>query len=173
MAKAISARTDRQPTYNESARFVHGYCDKHDKDYVMWGMDYASLCLMGGNYDAAQVELMRCYKDLTEHQDPTGEAAAALSDERLKVFKGEPFERAMMCCYLGLTYYMEGDYNNARVFFAQADMQNATKLDNMKDYRHDFQLGHYWLGRAYLKLGQEDNARIAFAKASQRVPIAG
>lgn len=173
MGKAMAARADRQPNYNESARFLHGYCAKHDKDYVMWAMDYASLCLLGGNYDAARAELLDCYKDITGHEDKDKENVAAISDERAKLFKGEPFERAMLCSYLGLIYYMEGDYGNARVFFTQVDMQNATKADNMKDYRHDFQLGHYWLGRTYLKLGQEDNARIAFTKASQRVPISG
>lgn len=170
LAKAMSARGDRQPAYNESARFLHGYCDKHDKDYVMWGMDYASLCLMNGSYDAAKAELLKCYQDIATRQDTDKETAAAMSNECLKIFKGEPFERAMLCCYLGLMYYMEGDFNNARIFFAQADMQDATTLENMKDYRHDFQLAHYWLGRTYLKLGQEDNARIAFAKASQRIP---
>ena len=171
LAKSMAARTDNQPTYNESARFIQQtYCNKHDKDFVMWDMNYASLCLMGGNYDAAKKEMLKCYEDISRAADKDKETAAALSNEGLKLFKGEPFERAMLCCYLGLLYYMDGDYNNARIFFAQADMQDATTEEDMKDYRNDFQLAHYWLGRTYLQLGQKDNARIAFAKASQRIP---
>ncbi len=115
--KALSARVDNQPTYNDSARFVKtAYMDKHDKDYVMWSMEYASLCLMGGNYDAARDELLRCYDDIQKRQDTDAETAAALSNEAMKVFKGEPFERAMLCTYLGILFYLDGDYNNARIF---------------------------------------------------------
>jgi tetratricopeptide (TPR) repeat protein len=169
--KALSARVDPQPTYNASARFVETtYMKPHDKDYVMWSMEYCSLCLMGGNYDAAKAELMQCYDDIQKRQDTDKEKAAAASNEALKLFKGEPFERAMICSYLGILYYMDGDYNNARIFCTRADMEDATTEEDMKDFRHDFGLAHYWLGRAYLQLDQEDNARIAFTKASQHVP---
>jgi tetratricopeptide (TPR) repeat protein len=170
LAKAMSARTDNHPTYNESARLLNGRVAPHDKDYVMWSMDYVSLCLMGGNYDAAKAELMKCSGDIRGRKDTDKETAAALGNEAAKIFKGEPFERAMVCTYLGMLYYMAGDYNNARIFSAQADMEDATTEEDMKDYRHDFQVAHYWLGRAFLKLGQEDNARIAFQKASTFLP---
>jgi tetratricopeptide (TPR) repeat protein len=168
--KALIARVDPAPTYNESARFVQTtYLTPHDRDYVMWSMDYASLCLMGGNYDAAKAELLRCYDDIQTRQDVEKERAAALSNEAMKVFKGEPFERATVCTYLGILHYMDGDYNNARIFCARADMEDATTEDDMAAFRHDFGLAHYWLGRAYLKLGQQDNARIAFTKACEHL----
>ena len=173
MAKALSARVDRQPTYTESAKFLNRYVVKHDRDYVMWAMDYSSLCLMGGNYDAAKAELLKCFMDIEKRQDTDKEKAAAISNESLKIFKGEPFERAMLCTYLGILHYMGGDYNNARIFCNRADMADATTEDNMEDFRHDFRLAHYWLGRTYLKLGDEGNAAVAFRKARQRVPRKG
>jgi tetratricopeptide (TPR) repeat protein len=114
--------------------------------------------------------MLKCHEDIKGRQDTDKENAAAVSNEGLKVFKGEPFERAMLCTYLGMLSYMEGDYNNARIFCANADMEDATTEEDMKDYRQDFQIAHYWLGRAYMKLGESDNARIAFRKASARVP---
>jgi len=133
-------------------------------------MDYCSLCIMGGNYDAAHDELLRCYSDITKRKDDEKAKAAAMSNESQKLFKGEPFERAMVCTYLSVLNYMRGDYNNARIFGARADMEDATTNDDMKDYRHDFRLAHFWLGKAYLKLGQEGNARVAFTKACERLP---
>ena len=173
MAKAMSARVDLYPSYQESARFLQKYLAKCDKDYVMWSMDYVSLCLMSGNYDQARRELHRCYKDITTRQDTDKEKAAALSNESMKIFKGEPFERAMVCTYLGLMHYLSGDYNNARIFFARANLEDATTADNMKNFRDDFPLAHYWLGRAFMRLGQNDNARIAYKKAGQRIPRKG
>ena len=173
MAKAMSARVDRQPTYVDSANFLQEYIVKHDKDYVMWAMDYSSLCMMSGNYDAAKAELLKCFMDIEKRQDAGKERLAAVSNEAMKIFKGEPFERAMVFTYLGMLHYLTGDYNNARIFCARADMADATTEDNMKDYRHDFRLAHYWLGRTYLKLGDEGNAKVAFRKASQRITRKG
>jgi hypothetical protein len=169
-SKALTARVDRQPTYNESARFVEQtYLAMHDRDYVMWAMDYSSLCMMSGNYDAAKAELTKCYDDIQKREDTNKDSAAAVSNEALKLFKGEPFERAMVCTYLGILNYMDGDFNTARIFCARADMEDATTEENMADFRHDFGLAQYWLGRSYLKLGNEGNARVAFTLASQHV----
>jgi len=174
LAKAMSARVDIEPTYAESATFLQqSYLSTHDKDYVMWAMDYSSLCIMGGSYDAAREELLKCFLDIENRQDTDKETAAALSNESAKIFKGEPFERAMVCLYLGILKYMQGDYNNARIFCTRANMADATTEDNMADFRHDFRLAHYWLGRTYLKLGDEGNARVAFGKAGQYVPRKG
>ncbi len=171
LVKALSARIDREPDCNASAQFLRNtYMAKHDRDYVMWSMDFASLCIMGGNYDTAREELLRCYDDISKRQDEEKAKAAAASNESLKIFKGEPFERAMVCTYLSILHYMKGDYNNARIFSARADMEDASTNEDMKDYRHDFRLAHFWLGKAYLKLGQEGNARVAFQKAFQHVP---
>jgi len=172
MGQAMSARADPKADLNASASFLQSYVRPDDKDFVMWAMDHSSLCLMGGNYEQAKTELLQCVKDIESRQDKQKEQAAALSDESMKVFKGEPFERAMACTYLGLLHYLEGDYNNARIFCSRANMADKTTADNMAKYRDDFRLAHFWLGKAYLKLGQADNARIAFGKAATRLPRA-
>ncbi len=173
MSKALSSRVDPHADFNSSASFLRKYVDKYDADYVMWAMDYSSLCMMGGNYDAAKKELLKCFGDISKRQDKKKETAAALSAESLKVFKGEPFERAMLCTYLGMLHYMEGDYNNARIFFRQADLADDRSANNMKAYRNDFRLAHFWLGRTFMKLGKPDDARIFFERANQRIPRKG
>ncbi len=169
LAQAMNARNDPKPAYRDSAVFLRTYTTAHDKDYVMWSMDYISLCLLNGDFDAARVEMLKCYDDIQRKQDTDKETAAALSNEAAKLFKGEPFERAMLCTYLGMVHYMMGDYNNARIFASRADMEDATTEEDMKDFRHDFGAAHYWLGRAFMKMGNTDNARIAFQKAGQHI----
>jgi tetratricopeptide (TPR) repeat protein len=155
------------------ASVYQSYRAKGDQNYVMWTLDYASCCLLSGNYDEAGKALMEARDDIQKHQDKGRENLAALGRENIKLFKGEPFERAMLCCYLGLLHYLDGDYNNARIFFGQGNKENATKADNMKEFRDDFGLAHYWLGRSYMRLDQADNARIAFQKAAQQPPHKG
>jgi tetratricopeptide (TPR) repeat protein len=170
---AKAQKAQKATGWNEVARNYQSYRTKHDQDYVMWTMDYASCCLLAGNYDEAFKALAEARKDIKEHEDKGRENLAALGRENIKLFKGEPYERAMLNCYLGLMHYMDADYNNARIFFAQANKEDATSGDDMKDFRDDFGLAHYWLGRSYLKLDQADNARVAFRKASQFPPHKG
>jgi tetratricopeptide (TPR) repeat protein len=175
MAKAMSARVDRDPTFNDSARFIKRYVDKNDNDYVMWSMEYASLCLMGGNYDAAEAQMLAAANDIARREDEASETAAAWGNEALKPFKGEPFERAMLMSYLGMLKYRDADYNNARIFFRQADQADSTTAPTWEEdealtrmYRNDFRLAHFLLGKAFVRLGDEGNARVAFTKALEK-----
>ncbi len=168
-----SQKAQKAGGWQKVALVYQSYRADHDQNYVMWTLDYASCCLLAGNYDEAGKALMEARYDIQKHQDKTRENLAAIGRENIKLFKGEPFEQAMLCCYLGLMHYIDGDYNNARIFFNQANKQDATTGDNMKEFRDDFGLAHYWLGRSYMKIDQPDNARIAFRKAAQQPPHKG
>jgi len=101
-----------------------------------------------------------------------------IAGERWKMFKGEPYERAMASIYWGLALYLRGDYQNARAMFARAldiDKETAVKKKGKKNeilmkYGQDFGLAHYLLGRAYYKLGEIGSARIAMRKATEFYP---
>jgi hypothetical protein len=55
-----------------------------------------------------------------------GRAVAAVwINEKLKIWKGEPYERAMASFYLGLVYYIRHDYGNARAAFEKRPLQAA------------------------------------------------
>lgn len=170
---AYSQKAQATNSWTAAAASFNNYRTKHDQNYVMWTLDYASCCMLSGNYDEAGNAFMAARDDIQKRQDKNRETLAALGRENIKLFKGEPFERAMLNCYVGLLRYFDGDYNNARIFFNQANKENATKGDNMSGFRDDFGLAHYWLGRSYLKLDQPDNARVAFHKAAQQWPHKG
>lgn len=51
-------------------------------------------------------------------------------EERTKIFKGEPHERAMCNLYRGLIYLADADYEAARACFRRADMDRARVEDN-------------------------------------------
>lgn len=147
--------------------------DRHKDEYVQYGMCQTTAAVLGGNILDADRVAKETTEAVAKYHDATTETLAALGNEGVKFFKGKPHERALLDYYAGLACYLRGEYNNARIFFAQSLHATATRDDDMKQFRDDFQLGHFWLGRAYLKLGSQDNARVAFKKAGVVVPHQG
>src|SRR5262249_4751469 len=93
-----------------------------------------------------------------------------------KIWKGEPFERAMANFYLGLIYYIHQDYNNARGAFENALFKlrdYADKKDVKNEYSEqesDFAIGLVMLGKTWQKLGRDDLAKANFDRVRQLRP---
>ena len=97
-----------------------------------------------------------------------GDAKAAkarglFNAEDRKVFRGEPYERAMAYYYRGVLYLKEGDYENARASFKSGILQDT--LAEQEEYRQDFALLEYLEGWASQCNGDVDLAREAYALA--------
>lgn len=144
--------------------------DPNDAGYVLGRMEFAQLAMQLGSFSRAETKLQEAFDQLeVDHAN----VAASLSSERYKYYKGETYERAAVCWYLGYLKYLQGDYNTARIFFSRSLLEDRKAVvhdDTPAVFGDDYRLGYYWLGKAYQKLGEEDNARIAFSKAGR--PIA-
>ncbi|MFP4381077.1 MAG: hypothetical protein ACLFUS_11305 [Candidatus Sumerlaeia bacterium] len=89
-------------------------------------------------------------------------------EEGKKVFKGEPYERAMVYYYLGILDMMRGDYENARAAFKSGILQDAFAEE--KQNRADFALLIFLEGWASQCLGDEDLTRAAYDEALKLRP---
>lgn len=91
-------------------------------------------------FDEALLTIEAVYSD-------NPEAVAArnnFSPEDRKVFRGEPYERAMAYYYRGILYLMEEDYENARASFQSGVLQDT--LAEQEEFRGDFALLDYLAG---------------------------
>ncbi|MBV8782135.1 MAG: hypothetical protein JO353_12130, partial [Phycisphaerae bacterium] len=103
---------------------------------------------------------------------------AVLVDEKIKIWRGDPFERAMANFYLGLTYYIQHDYNNARAAFENAlfklkdykDKADKGSKDQFVEADSHFVIATIMLGRCWLRLGREDLARANFQSVANSRP---
>ena len=91
-------------------------------------------------FDEALLIIEAVYSD-----NPQAVAARKKSSpEDRKVFRGEPYERAMAYYYRGILYLMEEDYENARASFQSGVLQDT--LAEQEEFRGDFALLDYLAG---------------------------
>ena len=86
-------------------------------------------------------------------------------EERSKVFKGDPYERAMAYFYRGLLYYVDGEFDNARACFRSAQLQDAFAEE--AQHRSDFAVMDYLEARCNMRLGRADMAGDSVDRAHE------
>lgn len=88
--------------------------------------------------------------------DKNAEKAKSLwNEEKVKDFKGEPYERSMAYYYRGLLYLKDGDYQNARAAFLSAERHDT--LSEQEQFQGDFGLMNYLA--AWSSYCDKDNGR--------------
>jgi tetratricopeptide (TPR) repeat protein len=96
--------------------------------------------------------------DVIYADNPEAQKAKSLwNAEKVKDFKGEPYERAMNYFYRGLAYAARGDFQNARAMFKQADYQDT--VAESEQYAGDFALMPYMAGWASYCDGDSNMAK--------------
>jgi len=114
--------------------------------------------------DAALARIETVYAD-----DPRAAKARSLwAKESVKDWKGEPYERAMAYYYRGLLYLREGDFENARASFRQAEFQDT--VAEQEEFSSDFALMNYMAGWASHCARDTASADELFAIARQHNP---
>ncbi len=100
--------------------------------------------------------------------DPTAKKARGLfHEESSKGFRGEPYERVMAYYYRGIVYWMEGEPDNARACFRNAQFQDSDAADGK--YQSDYAILDYLDGYATAKLGGDGSDALKRARSYARL----
>lgn len=93
-------------------------------------------------------------------------ARSVFHNESNKDYKGEPYERAMAYYYRGLLYLRDGDYQNARISFDNAERMDT--LSDAEEFQSDFAAMNYLQGWSRRCEGRNDGkAREYFELAAK------
>ena len=98
-------------------------------------------------------------------------AKSVFAAERVKDFKGEPYERAMAYYYRGLLHARAGDYQNARASFLSADYQDT--VAEKEEYQGDFGLMNYLAAWSSSCDGDKPKAMDLLKSGIQKDPSIG
>ena len=101
--------------YGAAANKLSKLADQTNEDFVVNNLRLGSVLLPAYELDDAEAAFLRAWEVINSTGVNNGgrTLGAVLVDEKIKVWKGEPFERAMASFYLGLIYYIRGDYGRA------------------------------------------------------------
>jgi tetratricopeptide (TPR) repeat protein len=115
-------------------------------------------------FDAAIARIETVYAN-----NPNAQKAKSLfAAERVKDFKGEPYERAMTYYYRGVLYLRAGDYQNARASFLAAEWQST--LSESEAYDSSFGLMDYLAAWSSYCDGDDSRANDLYDRAAKVQP---
>lgn len=163
--------------YSRAVELLRPLAKQTDQNYVLNNLRLGSSAL--AEYDMSQAEgaFYNAYEVINSFGVNNGgrTAGAFLVDEKVKVWKGEPFERAMANFYLGVIYYRRHDYNNARAAFENAmfklrDYGEGESEDKYVTQDTNFVLGYLMLGKSFQRLGRKDLAQANFNRVAELRP---
>src|SRR4051812_3764606 len=162
-----------QGNYVRAQERLRPAAKKADENFVLNNVRLGSAALVDYDLDEAESAFLRAYEVMNSVgvNDGGRSLGAALVDEKIRIWKGEPFERAMTNFYLGLVYYMRQDYANARGAFENALFKlrdygdDPKKGDDDREVDSDFALAYLMLGRCYQRLGRDADAAKSFQRA--------
>jgi tetratricopeptide (TPR) repeat protein len=180
---AVSRAIDNYFTgrYDLAQQTLEPYARKTDRNYVLNNVRLGSAALAEYDLERAESAFYAAYEVINSvGVNNAGRSVAAITvAEQLKVWKGEPFERAMVNFDLGLVYYMQQDYANARAAFENAIFklrdygEGSAKEDQYGQVESDFTIAYIMLGRCWQKLDREDKAKAMFDRVARLRPELG
>jgi tetratricopeptide (TPR) repeat protein len=161
--------------YRQAADLLKPLADKTNKNFVLNNLRLGSSLLAAGQLDDAQRAFLRAYEVINSLgvNDGGRTLGAILVSEDVKIWKGEPFERAMANFDLGLTYYIQHQYDNARGAFENAlfklqDYDSKGEATGLEESH--FAPARLMLARAWQRLGRDDLAEQNFALVAKNHP---
>jgi tetratricopeptide (TPR) repeat protein len=177
-ASTRAVRNYHNGNYANAREILRPVAKKADENFVLNNVRLGSVALLDYDLDEAEDSFLRAYEVINSVgvNDGGRSLGAALVDEKMKIWKGEPFERAMANFYLGLIYSMRQEYPNARAAYENALFKlrdYADKKDAKNEYREqesNFAVGLLMLAHTFQKLGRDDLAKANFDRVREIRP---
>jgi len=142
-----------------------------DLNYALCELNRGLLFYNNGDFFHSDSRLANGLKVMDRIREDQGkETTAVVWDERAKVFKGEPYERAMAYFCRGLCHFNMGDYSGALAAFRSSLAADAETRNKETRLLEDFTIAHFMAALCYSRLGEPENAEAALRMARAASP---
>ncbi|MCG7852452.1 MAG: tetratricopeptide repeat protein [Methanosarcinaceae archaeon] len=137
--------------------------NSREKNLMIW--DLGVYRFAQGNYDGAIEAFMEGVRDVEELHSTGQTVAAALTSASSQKYIGDPVEISMAYLYIGLSYFMKEDYQNALVGFRRSLEEDLSKDEARQG---DMGITNFMMGETFLRVGKYDDAAVAFRRAIEQ-----
>lgn len=148
------------------------YIDADDKEgqrnRVLNGMKAGTAAFELGAVQHARAALQDAHgqiETIYSNNDTAKAARSKFVPEETKDFKGEPYERAMVGYYLGLSDMMTADFENARASFRWGEFQDT--MSAAETYQSDMSLLAFLAGWSHQCQGAMNDSAEYYARSQQ------
>lgn len=139
------------------------------KDRVLWQYRTALEALRRGQYSEAKALLDNAILTIggsTANDKDAKKARSYFSEESRKTFHGEPYERVMAYYYRGILYWIDGEPDNARACFRNAQVIDSDTEN--RTFASDYVLLDYLDGLASVKLAGDGSDAFKRAQTNAK-----
>ncbi|MCE1187882.1 MAG: tetratricopeptide repeat protein [Ignavibacteria bacterium] len=141
--------------------------EQSHQTYPLFQLNDAYVQLTLGNYIKSADLMQKGLKSLEVELGTMTTITDLFGSEGSMHYRGFQHEHVMACYYMGLSYFLAGDYSNAEKGFRQAIEQDIKKADNLTN---TYCSVNFFLGETYLRLKEYDNATVAFTNCTKLNP---
>jgi tetratricopeptide (TPR) repeat protein len=155
--------------YSSARAWYEGRLSEDKDDEALDRNEAGTVALLQGDIDGAHRHFQEAFNIMESLSSTAGETASAIvGSESSKTWKGDPYERCMNAYYLGVTYWLQGDADNAAASFKAGVLRDADSEQGAA--QSDFALLWFLMGMAQREAWHEDRGAAALAKAHALVP---
>ncbi len=131
-----------------------------NKNLVMWDMGIYRF--FRGDYNGAIKSFMDGLADADALHTAGETVGAAFSSASSQMYVGDPVEISLAYFFVGLSYYMIGEYQNALIGFRRSLEED---MSSDKSRQGDLGITNYMMGESFIRTGRYDNAAVAYRRA--------
>lgn len=167
--RTVPLRQFASGNYSAARSWYEGRLTEDLDDEALDRNDAGTVALVQGDIEGAHRHFQEAFNIMENLSATAGETASAIvGSESSKTWKGDPYERCMNAYYLGVTYWLMGDVNNAAASFKSAVLRDADSEGGAA--QSDFAVLYFLMGMAQREAEHEDKGATALAKAHALVP---
>lgn len=137
--------------------------NSNNKNLLLW--DLGVYRFAQGNYDGAIQTFMQSVRAVEDIHGAGRTALSALTSAAGQEYVGDPVEISMAYLYIGLSYYMKRDYENALVGFRRSLEEDLSKDESRQG---DMGITNYVMGECYFVTGRYNDAVVAFKRTVEK-----
>ncbi len=142
------------------------------RDAVLQKYRAAAAAMHSAHFDQAKPlldDVLMTLDGLTAGDRSARKARGTFHEESSKNFRGEPYERVMAYYYRGILYWLDGQPDNARACFKNAQLQDADAENHQ--YQSDYVTLDFLEGLAAAKLGGDGQDALKRARTHARMGV--